>query len=273
MMMVMTYNHPASYTARSYFLTTQIVPNVKGKVIEVPVKSNTLLKKGDVLFKIDPTVYKARYESIKARLSFAKKRLKQSIQLAKVAGGSKFDIEEYQRQVDDLSAQLEEAKFNLESCTVRAPSDGFVTHLRVRPGQMAVSFPISPLMTFVNTDSMTFIAGMPQEPMQNLKAGLNAEVIFPGIPGKIFKAKVKQVLPVMAEGEMSPTSSMYSFTKGLPPGLIPVILDVKYDKKKYFIPAGSEAIVAVYGEHFVHFAMIRMVLMRMKSWTYFLRFH
>ena len=34
-----------------------ITANVPGEVTEVPVKPNVLLKKGDVLFKIDPTLY------------------------------------------------------------------------------------------------------------------------------------------------------------------------------------------------------------------------
>ena len=272
-LMVVAYFHPASVKARSYYVTTQIVPNVKGLVVEVPVKPNQPLKKGDVLFKIDPTPYKAAYDSIKARLDFAKKRLEQTKKLAKVAGGSKFDVEEYEKQVKDLQAQLITAKFNLDSCVVRAPGNGFITQLRIRPGQMAVPFPIAPLMTFVNTDSMTFVAGFEQQGMQNLKEGLHVEAIFPGVPGRIFKGKVTKVLSAMAEGELSANRNLYSFSQNLPVGLVPVVFSLDYDKDKYFIPAGSEAVVAVYSNKAVHFAMIRMVLMRMKMWTYYLKFH
>jgi len=53
-LLVMNYNHPFSSTARIYFTTTPILPDVKGRVIEVPVEPNTLLKAGDVLFRVDP---------------------------------------------------------------------------------------------------------------------------------------------------------------------------------------------------------------------------
>jgi len=56
-MLVMNYNHPFSVNARVYFATTPVIPDVKGRVIEVPVKSNEILKKGDVLFRIDPSAY------------------------------------------------------------------------------------------------------------------------------------------------------------------------------------------------------------------------
>ena len=38
-MLVMNYNHPFTKNARIYFTTTPIIPDVKGRVIEVPVKS------------------------------------------------------------------------------------------------------------------------------------------------------------------------------------------------------------------------------------------
>ena len=56
-LLVMNYNHPFTATARIYFATTPILPTVKGRVIEVPVTSNTPLKEGDELFRIDPRPY------------------------------------------------------------------------------------------------------------------------------------------------------------------------------------------------------------------------
>src|SRR5438105_11461177 len=50
----MNYNHPFSKEARFYFNTTPIVPAVSGIVIDVEVQANTHLKKGDVLFRLDP---------------------------------------------------------------------------------------------------------------------------------------------------------------------------------------------------------------------------
>ena len=53
-MLVMNYNHPFTNNARIYFVSTPIIPDVKGRVIDVPVKPNEPLEAGDVLFRIDP---------------------------------------------------------------------------------------------------------------------------------------------------------------------------------------------------------------------------
>ncbi|WP_456381456.1 HlyD family secretion protein, partial [Hydrogenimonas sp.] len=225
-LMGMAYYHPASRKARIFYIVTPILPNVRGLVTEVPVQPNVPVKKGDVLFKIDETPYRAKVDEIKAQLAFAEKRLRDVLKLRKRAGGSKFDIEEYRRQVAQAKAQLADAMFDLQSCTVKAPSDGYVTHIRVRPGQMAVPFPIQPMMTFVNADTATLIAGFPPEPSSNIHEGDEAEVVFPAYPGMTFQGHVKKVLPALAEGELKPTQDMVTFNRQLPQGLIPAVIEL-----------------------------------------------
>ncbi|MGI9523233.1 MAG: biotin/lipoyl-binding protein, partial [Hyphomicrobiaceae bacterium] len=50
----MQWGAPAG-SARIMTYTVQIIPNVAGPVLEVPVQPNRPIKKGEVLFKIDPT--------------------------------------------------------------------------------------------------------------------------------------------------------------------------------------------------------------------------
>ncbi len=269
----MAFFHPASISARSYFVSTPIVPNVKGKVVEVVVQPNEPLKKGDVLFKLDPIPFQARVDNLAAQLELAHKRLQQSKELSAAQAGSEFEVEQYETDVRSLEAQLVDARFNLESTVIKAPTDGFVTQLRLRPGMMAVPLPLAPVLTFVHTDQPIFVAGFGQQPMQNIKVGNEAEVIFPGIPGRIFKAEVKNILGALAEGQLSPSGTMIKAGKNFPEGLIPVIIEFHDDLSSFFIPMGSIGTVAVYSERWHHVTIIRRMLMRMKSWQNFAKFH
>ena len=58
-LLVMNYNHPFTSEARFYFFTTPMAPYVKGVVLDVPVRPNVPLKKGDVLYRLDPRPYEA----------------------------------------------------------------------------------------------------------------------------------------------------------------------------------------------------------------------
>ncbi len=276
LLMGMAYFHPGSRSARTYFVSTGIVPNVRGKVIEIDVTPNQPVKKGTVLFKIDPTPYKAKVEEIQAQLDFAQKRLEDTKRLLATAGGSKFDVYNWEKQVATAKAQLQKAQFDLDSCTVKAPADGFVSHMRVRPGQMAVTVPALPAMIFVDTSSVALIAGFGPEPIQNIKAGDPAEVIFPAIPGRTFQGKVERILPVLAEGELNINRNMYSLNRALPEGQIPVVIKLDKPLSELGLPYGVDAIAAVYGAQegfWSHVAIIRKILLRMMSWQYFLRFH
>src|SRR5437016_3123102 len=67
----MNYNHPFSSQARFYYNTTPIVPGVSGVVTEVPVKGGTMLKAGDVLFRINPEPFENAVKAKEAALADA----------------------------------------------------------------------------------------------------------------------------------------------------------------------------------------------------------
>lgn len=109
----MNYNHPFTTDARLYFFTTPIVPQVKGRVVEVPVKPNVALKKGDPLFKLDSAPYQFVVEQKKAALAEAEqgvKELKASLDQAS-AGLEKANAQLSLAQVNyDRQNQLFQAK-------------------------------------------------------------------------------------------------------------------------------------------------------------------
>ncbi len=130
-----------------------IVPDVAGEVIDVPVTANVPLKTGDVLFRIDPTPYHAQVKAIEAQLKFSATRLGQMTQLFERDSGRGFDVEQRQSEVDQLTAQLEGAKWNLDKTTVRAPIDGYVTNLALRKGARVANLPLAPVMAFIDTSN------------------------------------------------------------------------------------------------------------------------
>jgi len=119
-----------------------IVPNVSGQVIEVNAKPNQALKKGELLFKIDPTPFVASRDQVLAKLELAKIRLADAEALVKTNAISKSRVEQYQAQVKQYTAALVGAEYNLAQTEVKAPADGFVTNLALRTGTRVASFHI-----------------------------------------------------------------------------------------------------------------------------------
>ncbi|EJC81079.1 multidrug resistance efflux pump [Rhizobium leguminosarum bv. trifolii WSM2297] len=77
LLLIMSYNHPYSGDGRIYFTSAPVIPVVGGQVVEVPVQPDTPLKKGDVLFRIDPRPYQFVVDQKKAALAEAKQAVLQ----------------------------------------------------------------------------------------------------------------------------------------------------------------------------------------------------
>jgi multidrug resistance efflux pump len=59
---------PSTSDVRVMKYVVQVIPTVKGRVIEVPVEPNRLVKKGELLFRIDPTQYQYELDAARAKL-------------------------------------------------------------------------------------------------------------------------------------------------------------------------------------------------------------
>ena len=68
MMLLLNIFAPTTTDVRVVKYVVPIVSQVKGRVIEVPVENNRPVKKGDVLFRIDPTPYETEVRSLEAQL-------------------------------------------------------------------------------------------------------------------------------------------------------------------------------------------------------------
>ena len=117
---------------------------------------------------------------------------------------------------------------------------------------MAGRLAIRPVMTFIGEQKRQFIAAFRQNSLLRLKAGDDAEFVFPAIPGKVFPAKVKAILPAIGESEVQANGMTYT-RKFIDDQAMPlVLLELTDDMSEYNLPLGTTAEVAVYTEHAHH---------------------
>ena len=198
----------------------------------------------------------------------ALERSEADLERARIAFESGIDGEN--PDVARLQAELEKARYDLERTVVRAPTNGYVTQLLLRPGMMAASLPLRPVMIFVHEEEVPMLAAFRQNSAMRLKAGYEAEIVFPGLPGKVFHGEVVQVLPAIGEAQATTSGTMIGTEAFTRLGRIPVQIRVTDDLSEYNLPAGTRAQVAVYSDHWHHVAIMRKILLRMSSWQNYL---
>src|SRR6478736_1265028 len=69
MLLLLNIFAPTTTDVRVVKYVVPIVSQVRGRVIEVPVENNQPVKKGDLLFKIDPTPYANEVRSLEAQIA------------------------------------------------------------------------------------------------------------------------------------------------------------------------------------------------------------
>src|SRR6476659_1899129 len=168
-----------------------------------------------------------------------------------------------------LQAELSDAQYDLDQTVMRAPGPGYVTQMALRPGLYVVPAPLRPVMVFIHTDDEELAAGFQQNSLQRVRAGDEAEIAFDALPGQIVKGQVKHVIDAIATGQLQATGALQDMGIDIPGGRAVAIIDIKDDTSGYNLPGGAEAQVAVYTPFAHHFAIIRRILLRMKSWQNF----
>jgi multidrug resistance efflux pump len=132
-----------------------------------------------------------------------------------------------------------------------------------------VPAPLRPVMSFVHDQDRTFSAAFQQNALQRVRVGDEAEIAFDAVPGRVFKGKVRTVVDAIAAGQLQATGQLQDIGARLPGGRAVAVIDITDDISEYQIPGGAAAQVAIYTEHWEHVALLRRILLRMRSWENF----
>ncbi|MEA3411600.1 MAG: biotin/lipoyl-binding protein [Pseudomonadota bacterium] len=274
----MQWGAPAG-TVQVYQFVVEVIPNVAGEVIEVPVEPLAPLKKGDVLFRIDPRPYQDQVDSLEAQLKLAKINLGRAKELLRKKVGPQVDVDRYTAEVEQLSAELDKARYDLEQTVVRAPGDGFVLGVTLKPGQRVANLPLRSWMSFVNTDLNRVAIGINQYQIRHLRAGLPAEVTFKVLPGKTFSAVMIDGAPITPGGQLAPSGHVPAAPNAqTPPQPYGVLLKLEESFEEAglkpmdiaSVPGGAVGTGAIYTDNVKTTHIIRKVMLRMQAWLNYL---
>ena len=107
---------PSSADVRVFKYVVQILPQVRGRVLEVPVEPNRLVKKGELLFRIDPTPYEYELEVAKAKLAADEAKAAQaSANVVDASAGAR----QLQEELKSVNAQVRALQPKLELARTR----------------------------------------------------------------------------------------------------------------------------------------------------------
>lgn len=201
----------------------QVGAQISGRVAKVFVDFNSIVKKGDVLAEIDPSLLGATVESNRAQLAAAQAQVShaeaalataelaltraQKLRAENLASQADVDQASGQRDVAkaDLAAakaqiiqgkaQLAYSQTNLAYSRIFAPIDGIVVSRNVDPGQTVAASFQTPTLFVIAQDlrKMRVLADIDEADVGKLGEGMAAETTVDAFSGEVFHGVVTQV--------------------------------------------------------------------------------
>lgn len=162
--------------------TVEVRPQISGMITKILINEGDAVKKGELLFVIDQTAYKAAYEiavanvqSAEASLATAELVLQSNKDLHKQNVVSEFDITTAQNDLKAAKAKLALAKAeevsarnNLSFTEVRSPVNGVASMIPYRVGALVSSSIADPLVTVADDSEVYAYFSMAERQVLNL---------------------------------------------------------------------------------------------------------
>lgn len=205
-------------------IEVKIAPEVSGEIILLNVKEGQVVKKGDLLVKINPDLYTSSYNRSVSNLSGTKAGLTQSEASFKEAKANyernktlyekgvisrsdwdksiaSFEVAKATRQsayynVQSASASVNEAKDNLGRTTIYAPADGTISVLNVEIGERVLGtqqMAGTELLRVANLNNMEVEVDVNENDIVKIKVGDLANVEVDAYLKKQFKGVVTSI--------------------------------------------------------------------------------
>lgn len=179
-----------------------VAPRVAGPIIEIPIKDNQPVKKGDLLFRIDPRTFEAALEQAKGLLAQTEAKLtdleanaKRAVDLLQqnVISREQYDdqvqaFEAAKADVEAAQASVRNAQLNLEFATVVSPVDGYLTNINTSPGTYVAAG--QQLLALVDTSTFWVAAYFKETQINHVQPGDTVRITLMGHSGQPFDGEV-----------------------------------------------------------------------------------
>jgi multidrug resistance efflux pump len=195
--------HPWTRDAQIRANIVGIAPRVSGPIIHVAVGDNQQLRKGDLLFEIDPAVFQAQVDiavgqvqNDEATLKQQEQNLQRQTQLYRTHVTAVQDFQNAQDSFAAAQAQLVAAKANLQLARLNlsytkvfAPVDGYVTNMNTSEGTYVTAG--VQLMALVDTSSFWIAGYFKETQLPHIQVGQKAIVTVMGHENQPFQGVVR----------------------------------------------------------------------------------
>ena len=170
--------------------------------------------------------------------------------------------------VAQIQAQLDNARWELEQTTIRAPADGLVTVMVLTVGDRAVQ--ARSVMSFI-VDNEIYIAGMfSPNGFRTIKPGSRVKLVFDDDPGRIYESTILQIPQGVGEGQIAVSGTLAKVTSVSGVKAYPAAIAIPKDIDRNRLRLGMPGTATVFADNAGVIGLIMSILVWISSYTAYL---
>ncbi len=175
--------------------SVQVGTQVSGMLQEIYVDFNDVVKKGQVIARIDAREWQARFEQAEANYILANRNHENNKRLLEKNFISQAAVDQTLSAYKSAKAAMAMAKKALDDTVIRAPVDGVVVKRSVERGQTVAASLQAPELFIIAQDlsDMQVETAIDESDVGRITEGMTASFTVDAFPGRVFQSKVKQV--------------------------------------------------------------------------------
>jgi membrane fusion protein (multidrug efflux system) len=167
--------------------TTEIHPEVSGRVVQLNISEGRFISRGTVLAKLYDGDLQAQLRKLEVQLSIAQKTEERQAQLLKIQGISQQDYDLSLLNANNIRADIEIIRTSIGKTVIHAPYNGRLGLKNISPG--AYITPATLLTTITQVDELKLDFTVPEKYTDRIKVGQTVSFTVQG-KSKVYSAKV-----------------------------------------------------------------------------------
>lgn len=172
-------------------------PDEEGRILELLFREGQYVTKGTPLIRIDDAMPRAQAERARAERDLAVQQLARVRRLREQNASTPADLERAEAAARSAEGALGVLELQIERSVVRAPFSGMIGQRFVSAGDYVTRS--TPLLTLQTIDPQRAVIEVPERYAVRLRRGQTVEFTVAAEPGRIFRAEVDFIDPVVQD--------------------------------------------------------------------------
>ena len=161
-------------------------------------------------------------------------------------------------------AQLDDARWELEQTTVKAPSDGYASLVALAVGARALQARAA--MSFIIESDVSIVSVFSQNGFRTIRPGARVKLVFDNDPGRIYEARITEIPEGVGQGQNSVSGTLARVGSIGGTSAYPAVISIPANAERSALRLGTSGTATVFAENAGPIGLIARIVLWIQAY-------